>query len=354
MRINSRGTASFTTIAAMLFLSALVAACGGKQSVASKSAAAFREAQQKGLPISGDAHGGHSASGAEDSASTTGGTDHSTMTGMDQSAMTGMDHSNMPGMKSRGQSGMAGMDHSSMPGMKSGAQPGMAGMDHSNMPAMKSGAQPGMAGMDHSNMPGMKSGAQSGMAGMDHSNIPGMKSGAQPGMVGMDQSNMPGMKGGTLPGMAGMDHSKMQQGGMAGMQQGSTGTAANLIVSAPRSNAEIARLAPKATLTPDEFDAPAPIAVSEAAKASGGGMSHSAPNQESTSTPQPVTGHGEHAQPASPPPSKPQASSGRSCIGAFCRLYLPHASRGHERQSWQVSEMRHDPRDEERLRKDVR
>jgi hypothetical protein len=118
-----------------------------------------------------------------------------------------------------------------------------------------------------------------------------------------------------------MDHSNVQHGAMSGMQHGSAGTAANLIVSAPRSNAEIARLAPKATLTPDEFDAPAPIAVSEAAKASGGGMSHSAPNQESTSTPQPVTGHGEHAQPASPPPSKPQASSGRAPVSERSVVY---------------------------------
>jgi hypothetical protein len=245
MQINSRGTARFTTIVAMLFFSAVVAACGGKQSVASKSAAALREAQQKGLPMSGDAHGGHSASGPEVSASTTERMDHSTMTGMDHATMTGMDHSNMPGMKSGGEAGMAGMDHSNMPGMKDGTQPGMAGMDQSNV----------------------------------------------------------------------------QQGGMAGMQHGSTGTAANLIVSAPRSNGEIARLAPKATLTPDEFDAPAPIAVSEAAKASGGGMSHSAPNQESTSTPQPVTGHGEHAQPASPPPSKPQASSGRAPVSERSVVY---------------------------------
>jgi hypothetical protein len=159
------------------------------------------------------------------------------------------------------------------------------------------------------------------MTGMDHSNMPGMKSGAQPGMAGMDHSNMPGMKDGTQPGMAGMDHSNVQHGAMSGMQHGSAGTAANLIVSAPRSNAEIARLAPKATLTPDEFDAPAPIAVSEAAKASGGGMSHSAPNQESTSTPQPVTGHGELAQPASPPSSKPQASSGPAPVSERSVVY---------------------------------
>lgn len=237
MRINSRGTARFTTIAIMLLLPAVVAACGGKQSVASKSAAALREAQQKGLPISGDAHGGHSAGGAEASASATERMDHATMTGM-----------------------------------------------------------------DHSNMPGMKAGAPSGMAGMDH-------------------SNMPGMKGGTQPGMAGMDHSNMQQGAMAGMQHGSTGMAPNLVVTAPRSNSEIARLAPNATLTPDEFDAPAPIAVAEAVKASGGGMSHSAPNQENPSTSQPVTGHGQHAQPTSPPPPKPQASSGRAPVSERSVVY---------------------------------
>lgn len=100
----------------------LVIACGGKQTVASRSAEAFREAQQKGTPLGGDSHGGHSAGQS---------TDHSNMKSGD---MAGMDHSKMkPG-------GMAGMDHSKMkPG-------GMAGMDRGAMPGMQHGA-PGPAVM---------------------------------------------------------------------------------------------------------------------------------------------------------------------------------------------------------------
>src|SRR5687767_9165987 len=47
----------------VLFAVIVLAGCGGKESVASKSAAAFREAQAKGTPIGGGhEHGGHEAS----------------------------------------------------------------------------------------------------------------------------------------------------------------------------------------------------------------------------------------------------------------------------------------------------
>ncbi len=131
-----------------------VTSCGGKQTVASRSAEAFREAQQKGTPMGGDSHGGHSAGESTDSSS------------MKSGDMAGMDHSKM-------KSGdVAGMDHSRM---KSGD---MAGMDHSKMKSSD------MAGMDHSRM------KSSDMAGMDHSK---MKSGD---MAGMDHGSMPGMQPG--------------------------------------------------------------------------------------------------------------------------------------------------------------
>lgn len=250
-----RSVAGSSIVIALL----LLVACGGKQTVASKSAEAFREAQKKGVPVGGEGHGGHSASGGEHAAATDSTGDHATMTGMDHSTMTtgtgamvGMDHSSMPGMQS-GQS-MAGMDHSKMkPGQS------MAGMDHSNMKPGQS-----MAGMDHSKMkPGQS------MAGMDHSN---MKPG--PSMAGMDHSKM---QSGQQP-MAGMDHSQMQTGqppmagmdhsNMPGMQQG---TAPAPVVNPPTTNAEMQRLRPASTLESDAFDAPAAAAVSEAMKASQGG-----------------------------------------------------------------------------------
>ena len=154
------------TQATVLILSLLlISACGGKNSMASKSATAYRDAVAYGIPVKEGGHGGHEIAAG-----------HSQMAGMDQSTMAAMDHSKMK---------MAGMDHSKM-----------AGMDHSKM-----------AGMDHSSM-----------AGMQH--------------------------GGT----------SMQP-------------AANVELSAPASNADIRRLSQSSTLRADDLDAPAPAAVSEAAKA---------------------------------------------------------------------------------------
>jgi hypothetical protein len=68
--------------------------------------------------------------------------------------------------------------------------------------------------------------------------------------------------------MTGMDHSAMP-----GMQHGSP-SAAPLTMAPPTSNAAIAASQPAVTLRADEFDAPAPSAVEEAAKAASG-MSHS-------------------------------------------------------------------------------
>lgn len=125
----------------------LVLACGRNETMASKSAAAYREAQAKGIPVTGGhEHGGHEAEGADDASATTG-MDHSTMTGMDHSTMTAMDHSTMGGMD---HSKMTAADHSNM-----------AGMDHSTM--QHSGAQPGTmpGGMNHAAMPGMQHGGSS-------------------------------------------------------------------------------------------------------------------------------------------------------------------------------------------------
>jgi len=121
--------------------------CGGTDSTASKSAAAYAEAKRKGLEIGGE-HGGHGAHGGDSSAS---------------DAMAGMDHSQTA-------ESTAEMDHSGM-------QPGsMAGMDHSQHRSEST------AGTDHSRH------QSESMAQMDHSEM-------QPGsMPGMDHSQMqPGM-----------------------------------------------------------------------------------------------------------------------------------------------------------------
>ncbi len=260
-----RKTAAGSTIGIALLL--LVVACGGKQTVASKSAEAFREAQKKDVAPGGGAHGGHSAAAGDQGISTDATEDHATMTGMDLSTMTGMDHSTM----TTGTGAMAGMDHSNMPGMQRGQS--MAGMDHSKMKPGQS-----MAGMDHSKMkPGQS------MAGMAHSKMqPGepmagmahskMQSGQQ-SMAGMDHSKMQPDQP-----MAGMDHSKMQAGqqpmpgldhsNIPGMQEG---TASRATVNPPTTNAEMQGVRPAATLKGDAFDVPAAVAVAEAMKASQGG-----------------------------------------------------------------------------------
>ena len=213
-----------------------VAGCGGKQTMASKSAAAFDEAKKKGIPIAAGEHGGHSAEPGTKHAGVATDTGHSTMT-MNHSTMTGMDHGAMPGMD---HSQMPHADHAKMDGMD---HSGMAGMDHSKM--------------DHSNMPGMQHGSSGAgaheMAGMDHSKMPGMQHGS-PGSGGHDRAAM------GHAAMPGMDHSKM-----AGMQHGSS-TTAPLVIAPPTTNAAIAQTQPAATLRADDFDAPAPAAIDEAKK----------------------------------------------------------------------------------------
>jgi hypothetical protein len=128
------------TLAALLAAMAVVA-CGGKQTMASKSAAAYDEAKKKDIPIEAGEHGGHSA---EPAAAVMTATEMAAMPGMAHSAMAGMDHSRMPGMKhdssATAMHDMAGMDHSAMPGMEHGS---MTGMQHSgSMPGMQRESQP--------------------------------------------------------------------------------------------------------------------------------------------------------------------------------------------------------------------
>ena len=184
-----------------------IAGCGGKQTMASKSAAAYDEARKKGIPVSAGEHGGHTAESppAESAANSFA---QGTMPGMDHNAMPGMDHSQM-----------RGMNHAQMPGMQHG---GASSAGH-DMAGMKHGS---MAGMDHSTMPGMQHGTSTGathdMAGMTHGSMPGMQH-APP--------------------------------------------AAPIEPAPPRTNAAIAQTQPATTLRTDAFDAPAPSAVNEAAKA---------------------------------------------------------------------------------------
>lgn len=104
---------------------------GGRESVASRSAAAFEEAQRKGLPVAEAEHGGHGAV-----------------------SPGGME---MPGQGKTGMAGHAGME---MPGKGKTAMPGHAGME---MPAQGKTAMPGHAGME---MPAQGKTGMPGHAGM--------------------------------------------------------------------------------------------------------------------------------------------------------------------------------------------
>ena len=359
--IRSIVMTSVSAIALLLF----VTACGGEQSVASKSAQAFRDARQKGLPIGGDGHGDHGTSGGHHgSAETSSADDHITMTGMDHSSMPGMDH----GATQAGGPGMAGMDHSQMSTGEQSAMRGMdhsrmqqgtaqqhdrgmGGMDHGNMPGMQHRTpqqKQGMAGMNHSAMPGIQHGTAQqrdrGMAGMDHGNMPGMQHGTpqqKQGMAGMDHSAMPGMQHGTAQqqdrGLAGMDHSNM-----AGMQHGTMSAGAPQVADAPNTSSEMTALRPSATLEVDRFDAPVPISVAEAAKAAAG-MAHTGPNtvhtvpgedQANPPAPRPA-GHEGHGEPATPTPqprlpraAEPPASSAPAATTLYtCPMHPEVTSR---------------------------
>ncbi len=102
---------------ALVSAALLLAACGGKQTMASKSAAAYREAQAKGIAVTGGHEHGHETGAAATSSMDE--MDHSTMdhSAMDHTSMdhTSMDHTSMD---------HASMDHSTM---------NHAAMDHSTM-----------------------------------------------------------------------------------------------------------------------------------------------------------------------------------------------------------------------------
>ena len=243
-----------------------IASCGGKESMASKSAEAYRQAIAQGKPVGAAVHGGHAANTSGQAATT--------------DAMAGMDHGSMAGMQPGTASApMAGMDHSqadhgAMPGMKT-----MPGMQHGS-PAMAS--MPRMQGM-----PGMSHGA---MGGMDHAQM-------QPGSHAM--ANMPAMQhSDDMKSMPGMQHGGMiPAGGLWGAEPGSlpaSPTAGSPTTSSP--------------LHADALDAAAPASVAEARKSASDDMSgmsehDSAGGQQGLTTPsvtppEPHAGHAMRQQPA--------------------------------------------------------
>ncbi len=238
----------------------VAAACSGEPSVASKSAAAYREAQAKGAPVTGGhEHGGHEPA----TASATGTMDHSAH-GTMPAAMSAADHAAM----GHGTSGDAHAAHETAGG---------AAMDHR--------AHTATAGaMDH---------AQHGRPGRTTAGHEAH--GATTGSAAGDQHA--GMQHGA-PTAAADPHAQHRQpaapaahAAHGAMQQQPAG-APGAVLKTPATNAEIARTQPAATLRQDDFDAPAPIAIAEAQKAAAGGGGHAGHGPPANTTADPHAGHG--------------------------------------------------------------
>src|SRR5438477_12506738 len=90
VRTIVHGTALLVGIAMML------GACGGKHTMASKSAAAYDEARKKGLPVSAGEHGGHEAGTAAEPPPA------GSAPASEHGSMPGMDHSGCPGWQPAG------------------------------------------------------------------------------------------------------------------------------------------------------------------------------------------------------------------------------------------------------------
>ncbi|MDQ5870690.1 MAG: hypothetical protein M3547_00590 [Acidobacteriota bacterium] len=106
---------------------------GGKRTVASRSAAAFEEAQRKGIPVGEAAHGGHRA------ALPGGGHAEMEMPGQGESGTPGHGGHAIAGSTTSGSSPHAGMQHgTAAPGSTATASP-HAGMQHGT-PAPRRGA----------------------------------------------------------------------------------------------------------------------------------------------------------------------------------------------------------------------
>ena len=260
-------------LSVILLLVLLAAACGGRSSVASKSAEAYREAQEKGTALGGDGHdhGSHEAGTA-----TTATVDHSAHE-TPAAAHTGDDAGTGHGMHAAAGSDAHGAHRAAT---DPGTHAAMGRTEHAAMSdAHAEHAAPATDHSAHGATPAQAP-AHAGhtMPATDHS-----AHGATP-------ARAPAHAGHTMPAT---DHSA--HGATPAQAPAHAGHIAPLdrtgpdphhpaaqiaapapVPVAPRSNAEMRNLQPSSTLQPDAFDAPAPVSVSEAARARAGGTDHGA------------------------------------------------------------------------------
>ncbi len=272
-----------TIVPALFLLALLIASCGGERSVASKSAAAYRDARAKGVEVGGGhEHGGHAAETAS-----TAPADHSAHASMDHAAAAGGATTDHTGHGAA----MTAADHAAM-----GHTSGGGSTDHA-------AHRPTGAAGDHAQH-GSTSAAAATHDG--HTASPSAHAGMAHGATGT----------------AAAEHAQHTQQASGGAQlDHSQHATAPSPVTAPRSTAETQSLQPTSTLRRDEFDAPASVAVSEASKATQGG-GHEGHTMRG------ITPGEDHENPPTPMP----ATRDRTTTGASAVDHSQHGSAGGSQQ----------------------
>jgi hypothetical protein len=235
-----------TSVFLLLCATLLLAACRGRESMASRSAQAYQKAMQTGTPLGGDGHGGH--------------------------APATPDHAAM-GHAATGQPA----DHAAMAHAATGQPADHAAMGHG---AAEQPADHAAMGHGMPDQAGMRPGTEP--ASQQHGEHTGTQ---QPGHAGHTTAQQTPMQ--QQP--AQMDHAAM--GHAAAPPAASAGQRTFPISEPPASSREMGQLRPSSTLSSDPQDAPAPSAVGEARKAAAAAAG----------------GHAGHEQTQPPPQDQPPA-----------------------------------------------
>ena len=256
------------------------AACGGKQSVASRSAAAYRQAIAEGKDVGagGRVHGGHGQAESAETAAAP----HD-MSEMDRGSKPAMKDESMPAMHhgSADMKNMPGMQHGTTSTMDHGQMQHGASQPMANMPGMQHGTT---STKNHGQMQHGASQPMVDMPGMQHSTTSTMDHGQMQHGASQPMVDMPGMQHGAT---STMDHAQMQHGSsqsmanmpgmshgaMEGMQHGGTIPPGGLWGPQPGSLAPKAAAPTPRALQPDALDAPAPVSVEESRKSASDDMS---------------------------------------------------------------------------------
>ncbi len=216
---------------------------GGQESVASRSAAAFEEAQRKGIPVGEAEHGGHGAvspgSETDDPAAA-------------EKFAASAEHGGME-MPSQGEAKVSTHDGHAMTGAMAGGGSPHAGMQHGSSAAGPAASASAHAGMQHGSSAAGPAASASAHAGIQHRTAPSV-----------------GRPGSSKPTTAG-------HAGHAGMEMPDSASPEPLAKTAVASPGQ-----PAATLAPDSLDAPAATSEIDAKRSSemaasmgSGGMQHS-------------------------------------------------------------------------------